>query len=196
MKKVWKGSKTTLIILIVVIAVLSALAVGGVTYAIWTEVSHDTQEHDLPIDPYNPSEKYIIFRGLDAQGDFSDVTHKEVKAYAAVGYKGLVAEVVIPATHNDKPVVKVCNSNIDNDLEYRFKGNPIITSLQIPASVTEVATDACSGMDLLEKIEILGDSGNVKIGDFAFANCPRLSTFNCEREIVGTRDSYLLGSNL
>lgn len=199
MKKILKLNKTALIILIVAAVVLSALAIRGITYAVWTRVSEDSQNLNTPISPYNPSEKYIIFRGLDAQNNFSDETGEETVAYAAVGYTGLVAEVVIPSEYKPTeagaalPVVKICNSNIEDDFQYRFNGNPIIASIQIPASVTEIAVSACAEMSLLEKVEILGEN-SVTIGDYAFANCPYLTTFNCEREIVGSRDKYLLGS--
>ncbi|MDE6302676.1 MAG: leucine-rich repeat domain-containing protein [Clostridia bacterium] len=200
MKKILKLNKTALIILIVAAVVLSALAISGITYAVWTRVSEDSQNLNTPISPYNPSEKYIIYRGLDAQNNFSDITGEETVAYAAVGYKkSLVAEVVIPSEYKPSedaealPVVKICNSNIDDDFQYRFNGNDIITSIQIPASVTEIAASACAEMSILEKVEILGEE-SVTIGDYAFANCPYLNTFNCDREIVGSREKYLLGS--
>lgn len=193
MKKVWKGNKATLIVLIVVIVVLSALAVGGIAYAIWTRVSDDSEEFNLPIDPYNPSEKYIVFQGLDSDGNLLESDENAV-AYAVVGYTGLVAEVVIPASHNDKPVVKICTDNGTN-LNSRLSGNDIITSLQIPATVTEISSRACSEMSLLQKVEILGE-GTLIMGDFAFAFCPALETFDYSREIISSSDNYLLGDIL
>lgn len=203
MKKISKLNKSTLIFLIVAITLVSVLAVSGISYAIWMKVSEDNQELNLPIADYNPSEKYIIFRGLDEDNNFSDVTGKEVVAYAAVGYDSasLVAEVVIPSEYKPsddaeaKPVIKICNSNIGTDSQHMFIGNPIITSIVIPASVKEIAVSACAEMPLLESIEIMGED-EITIGDYAFANCPLLQTFTCNRSVIGARELYLMGSNL
>ncbi len=195
-KTIWKGSKAQLIVLIVVTVVIVALAVTGITYAVWTKESEDNQALNIPVAQYNPSEKYIVFRGLDADGNLLESDEKAV-AYAVVGYglgKGLVAEVVIPSTHNGKNVVKICTSNIASDFEYRLNGNPIITSLQIPETVAEISVSACAEMSLLEKVEILG-TADITIGDYAFANCPYLTSFACERNITGSPEKYLLGSN-
>ncbi|MDE7373156.1 MAG: leucine-rich repeat domain-containing protein [Clostridia bacterium] len=194
MNKIWKGNKAAFIILIVLLVVLIAGAVGGISYAIWTRVSDDSQELNAPIDPYNPSEKYIVFRGLDADGNLLESDENAV-SYAVVGYTGLVAELVIPASHNDKPVVRICTSNMGTDFQYRLTQNDVITSLQIPASVTKIDVDACSNMSILAKVDILGED-SISIADFAFANCPCLATFNCERDIIGNPAMYLYGSML
>lgn len=202
MNKIWKSNKPAFIIVIVLLVVLIAGAVGGISYAIWTRVSDDSQELNAPIDPYNPSEKYIVFRGLDADGNLlgDDAADEDIEAYAVVGYTGLVAELVIPSTHKlaesaeEKPVVRICTSTIGTDFRYRLTENPIITSLQIPASVTKIDADACSNMSMLARVDILGED-SITIGNFAFANCTCLATFNCEREIIGSSD-YLFGSML
>lgn len=195
-KPAWMKNKTILIITIALSVCLLALAITGITYAVWTRVSEDNQSFTAPIQQYNPSEKYIVFRGLDEDGNLLESDENAV-SYAVVGYgsgKGLVGELVIPDTHNDKPVVKILTSNISNDYEYRLNGNPIITSIQIPASVTHISVSACAEMSLLEKVVILGD-GDLTIGDYAFADCPRLKTFDCSRNIIGSPEKYLLGSN-
>lgn len=200
MKKTAIKNNKKLILTIIISSVLCVLLISGVTYAIWQTVATANQRLDVPKEPYNPSEKYIIFRGLDADNKFSDETNKETVAYAAVGYSGLVAEVIIPSTYKpsetaeELPVIKVCSSNIGDDFKYRFNGNPIITSIVIPESVTKISVSACAEMQILEKVVILGDS-NLTIGDFAFANCPYLAAFECQRAVIGSPDKYLMGSN-
>ena len=52
-------SKKTLIISIVLLAVILALSVTAVTYAVWTTIATANEELSVPVDEYNPSEKYI-----------------------------------------------------------------------------------------------------------------------------------------
>ena len=189
-----KVKTITLIISVILIAVSLAIAVTAITYAVWVRQVNATEELDMPVDEYNPSLKYIIFHGINNSGALVD---SSPTAYAVVGYDGLVAELIIPPTYNGRPVTKIC-ADPDN-IDKRLAENPIITSIRIPTSVTSIATGACQSMPILEKVIFEVNSEGVtpaiSVGDFAFAHCPYLTTFNQDnRSITGNRDLYLLGT--
>ena len=183
-----KRTKTTLVVSLILLTVTLVLSLTALTYAIWTTIATATDTLDVPVDDYNPSEKYIVWRGVDNNGEFSN----SPTAYAVVGYDGLVAELIIPATHNSLPVTKIC---VDaTNFSKRLAGNDIITSIEIPSSVTEITAGACQNMSRLQSVTILGTAA-ITIGDLAFANCPVLTTFSHERSsVTGDSTSYLLGS--
>ena len=163
--------------------------VTGVTYAVWVRQVNATQELNVPVDTYNPSEKYIIFHGINNAGELVD---SSPTGYAVVGYDGLVAELIIPDEHNSLPVKKIC---VDPDQQLkRLTNNDIITSIRIPANVTTISAGACQAMDHLTTVIFEGTTPAVTIGDYAFANCPNLTTFTCERTITGDSTKYLLGT--
>lgn len=178
----------------IIIAVSLAIAVSAITYAVWVRQVNATEELDMPIDEYNPSLKYIIFHGINNSGELVD---SSPTAYAVVGYDGLVAELIIPPTYNDLPVTKIMTD--PDNIDKRLANNPIITSIRIPTSVTSIAAGACQSMPILEKVifevKSEGVTPAISVGDYAFANCPYLTTFNQNnRSITGTRDLYLLGT--
>ena len=197
MKTTKKLSRIQLIILISVLSLVAVLGISGISYAIWTRTDTAQKELDVPKEEFNASEKYIVFRGLDEQGEFSDVSGKEIFSYAAVGYdNGLVAEVVIPAVHNGKAVTKICVGETEEFYKYRFSGNPIITSITVPESVTEISAGACADMLLLETVKLIGESrSEVNIGDYAFANCRNLKQLETQRQIIGNENLYLIGTS-
>lgn len=183
-------SKLSLIATVVFATIILIVSVMSVTYAVWKENPLAEQTIEIPTDDFNPSEKHLIFRALDENGDFTD---GEAYSYAVVGYTGLVAEVIIPSIYNNKTVTKICtDAEIGNK---RLRGNPIITSITVPASVTEISAGACADMPLLSKVKIETDEDDltITIGSLAFANCPLLTDFSADRTIESD-DSYLLGS--
>lgn len=188
--KTARNSKILLIATAVFATIILIVSVMSVTYAVWKENPLAEQTVEIPTDDFNPSEKYLIFRALDDNGLFTD---GEAYSYAVVGYTGLVAEVVIPSLHNNKSVTKICtDAEVGNK---RLRGNPVITSLTIPDSVTEISAGACADMPLLAKVTILAteDDVPITIGSLAFANCPLLTDFSAKRTI-DSDDTFLLGS--
>ncbi len=181
--------------LVVIMASVAALAIGGATYAIWTTTSTATIDLDIPVDEYNPSEKYIVFKGLDSSGNLTDVQGSTV-AYAVVGYDGLVAELIIPSTHNSLNVTKICIDSTAQNFAKRLAGNSIITSIYIPSTVTIIGNGACSDMALLESVTFEDGNSGVTMGSFAFGGCINLSTFTCSRTISGDTTTYLTGTNV
>lgn len=196
-----KASKTTSLIIICVVAAVVAVAlVVGVSLALWEEMADDTRDMPLNVDDYNASEPYIIFQGLDADGLLTSDNSAAV-SWAVVGYRGLVAEVVIPATHSENadgsnalPVTHILVS--PDYMENRLAGNPVITSLTVPSSVVGIGAGVCSGMQSLQTLSLQGTDGDeaIAIGDMAFAGCGRLSQFNCNRNVVGDEESFLMGT--
>ena len=195
MKKI---GKKTLILHIVMLVVLLALLVTGVTYAVWTTTATATQDIDIPQTTTNPSEKYILFSGLDEDGHLTS-DPEEIASYAVVGYDGLVANVEIPATHedveNEISPLPVTEIRIDPSIPQNkwLTHNPIITSLVIPSSVTRIASGVCQDMSLLESVTLQSGADELVIEDYAFAFCTRLTTFSSSRTITGST-TYLYGT--
>lgn len=177
----------TLLISIILLCVTVALAVAVTTYAVWERQAEDFIEIHIPTNDFNPSEKYIVYKGLDASGNFTD-EEGSITAYAVVGYSGLVAELVIPETHNELPVTKISSSS--DQINTALAGNQIITSITIPGSVVQIDQGVCANILRLKSVKIQGTEV-ITIQDLAFAGCVELTEFECEREIDGTASSYL-----
>lgn len=185
-------NKTKLIVCIVSLAVLLALLVTGITYAVWTTTATATEEIEIPVDDYNPSLKYLVFRGLTSEGAFT--TDELAVSYAVVGYTGIVNEVYIPDTHNDLPVTRICIDPAQTDKA--FAKNPNIISLSIPGNVTLITSGACQNMQLLETVTIAAGENDITIENGAFIGCARLSMFDSARTVNGDRSSYLYDTPL
>lgn len=182
--------KKKTVILIIVIAILLVASIVSVSLAVWLPRPNDYEDIPLPSEKVNPSLKHIVFQGLDAEGNFTD---NGIVSYASVGYSGLVEELEIPSTYNGLPVVQVL---IGNDADSRFSGNPVISSIIIPESVTYIASGVFANIPNLKSVIIRGDSSTIRIGDGAFAGCVALNDFVCNKAIDGDRSSYLFGTKL
>lgn len=184
--------KKKTIVLIIVIAIILVASIVGVSLAVWLPRPNDDEDIPFPIEKVNPSLKHIVFQGLDKNGAFTD-TDSDIISYAAVGYSGLVEELDIPSTYNGKPVVNIL---IGSDADSRFSGNPVISSIIIPESVTYIASGVFADIPNLKSVIIKGDSSTIRIGDGAFAGCIALNDFVCNKAIDGDRSSYLFGTKL
>ena len=193
--------------LIALILALSLSLFSCQTLAIWQRQGSDTQEIDVTTREVNGSEKYIVYAALDGSGDLiaadDDVT--DAAAYAVVGYTGLVAELVIPASYTDTNiytapsgtdhslhVTKVlvvgaytaykCSRNgaaypVENGTsdDARLANNPVVKSIVFGSNVTEVGAGVCAGMVNLQEIKFTSSSA-VVLGHAAFSACNSLST--------------------
>jgi hypothetical protein len=192
-----KSLKTNLIGLLVLIVTLAFVILPTTTYAFWQEKISANKEVVIPVGKYNPSLKYLIFKGLNNAGEFAT---SEITKYAVVGYYdgGLVAEIIIPEVVMvqgvNYPVVMIATD--PNNTSYRLRENKFITSIVIPASVTEIKAGALSGMTSLSNVILEGteEDVDIEIGDLAFAYCTSLANFSCLRNIVGDPSSYFLGT--
>lgn len=190
-----KSLNTKLIGMLVFIVTVICMITTTTTYAYWQEQVVAEKKVVIPVADYNPSLKYLVFKGLNSAGEFASTG---ITKYAVVGYEGLVAEIIIPSVHTvngvDYPVVMVATD--PDNRGYRFRENELITNIIIPASVTEIKAGAFSGMTKLISVTFMGTSEDeeIVIGDLAFAYCTSLSNFICDRTIVGNDGSYFLGS--
>lgn len=180
----------TLVISVILVCVTVALALSVATYAIWQEQATDYEEIQIPTDDFNPSAKYIIYQGLDANGNFID---ESPLSYAVVGYSGIISELMIPDTYNGLPVTRISCSTTQTNTN--LAGNNIITSLVVPASVTKIDQGIFANAVKLKTVTILGE-GEIIIEPFAFAGCVELTTFTTQKNITGDEASYLLNTPL
>jgi hypothetical protein len=188
-----KTYKRISLIIIVIIFTVACIVLSSTTYAIWQKIVSASQEFEAPVEDFNPSLKYLVFKGLDSNGDFSD---ENIVNYAVVGYEGLVAEIIIPETYNDLAVTMIGTD--PNQIDSKFSNNELIISIFIPTSVVTIAGGTFQALTSLEKVEFSGTSEDVsvEIGDFAFGYCTNLTTFTCDRPISGDMYSYFWGTQL
>jgi hypothetical protein len=192
-----KTLKPNLIGLLVLIVTLVCVISTATTYAVWQEKVSANKEVVIPVGKYNPSLKYLIFKGLNNAGEFAT---SGITKYAVVGYDGLVAEIIIPEVVTvegiNYPVVMIATD--PDNTSYRLRENEFVTSIVIPASVTEIKAGALSGMTSLYNVIFEGtpEDADIIIGDLAFAYCTSLSQFSCVRNIVGDPASYFIGTQI
>ena len=109
-----------------------------------------------------------------------------VVSYALVGYTGIVAEIVVPdvytdpITHRSFPVRRICAHPEYTDCS--LYGNQVITSIDIPSSVTSIGSLALANMQNLHTIRFGGDSV-LLVGNYAF-----LGDLKLRSVVVGQRD--------
>ena len=163
MKKILSIALLILLVLSLTLALFSCR-----TSAIWQRQGDDTQQIDVDTQKVNGSEKYIVYAALNEDGDL--ITHPEegdpdeTAAYAVVGYTGVVAELVIPATYDSLPVTKVLIASpyssyycYRNGAAYagddaRLANNPVVTSIVFGSNVTFVGAGVCAEMRNLTSV--------------------------------------------
>ena len=147
-------------LLIVGLALTFASCRGTAAY--WREQTQQTSDEDARIAAVNGSEKYIVYAALNSSGNL--ITHpaegepEATAAYAVVGYTGLVAELVIPATYNSLNVTKVLVATPYSDYycyrdgaaytgdDARLANQTVVTSITFGSNVTFVGAGVCAGM--------------------------------------------------
>ena len=87
-------------------------------------------------------------------------------AYSVMQYIGSGGNVVIPASHNGKPVTSIS--------DHAFSGRNNLTGVTIPNSVTSIGWGAFSGCISLTAITI--PNSVTSIGDSAFSICDSLAS--------------------
>lgn len=199
-----KAIKTILLTLLIAAFTLALVSCGTTAY--WQRQGNDTQDIETDVVEVNGSAKHIIYAAIDSSGNFiasSDTTTTPV-AYAVVGYRGDVAELVIPATYTDTniytapsgtdhslPVTKVlpCPSNGTSYPAYKIsqgghaytenysqlQNNTIVKSIVFGSNVNAVASGVCVAMINLESVTFTSASA-VALGDSAFGYCVKLQT--------------------
>ena len=188
-------------ILILLISALTLALFSCGTAAYWQRQGDDTQDIQTDVATVNGSEKYIVFAALDENGDLiASGAATDAAAYAVVGYTGLVAELVIPATYTDTtiymaaegddhslPVTKVLvatpysnyKCSMDGSAysldDARLQNNPVVTSIVFGSNVATVGAGVCAGMVNLKSVTFTASSA-VTLGHAAFSACNSLTT--------------------
>ena len=177
------------------------------TSANWRNQYNDTDQSSIDTVKANGSEKYIVYAALKTvqneleEDEYAFMNSTDVSndvtptAYAVVGYTGLVAELVIPASYNDKPVkqVMVCSSRevegvskyaadyvlSQNGSDYTgqystLANNTIVTSIVFGENVEYIGAGVCHSMINLTTVTLT--NANVALGGYAFGNCVSLAT--------------------
>ena len=151
-----------LVLLTILILALTLTFFSCRTSAYWQKQSNETQKQNANTQKTNGSEKYIVYAALNSSGNL--ITHpaegepEATAAYAVVGYTGLVAELVIPATYNSLNVTKVLVATPYSDYycyrdgaaytgdDARLANQTVVTSITFGSNVTYVGAGVCAGM--------------------------------------------------
>lgn len=97
-------------------------------------------------------------------------------------YQLIYESLIIPSTHEDKPVTEIGNGAF-----FDLEG---LKSISLPRTVVKIDANAFSGCDSLERIEL--PNGVRYIGDSAFADCSSLKTVTMPERLnyLGERAFY------
>ena len=150
------------ILLTVLILALTVTLFSCRTSAYWQAQSNETQKQNANTQKTNGSEKYIVYAALNSSGNLitrpAEGEPEATAAYAVVGYTGLVAELVIPATYNSLSVTKVLVATPYSDYycyrdgaaytgdDARLANQTVVTSITFGSNVTFVGAGVCAGM--------------------------------------------------
>ena len=186
MKNIWR-----ITILILLISALSLALFSCGTRAFWQRQGEETQDIETDVAEVNGSEKYIVYAALNSSGNL--ITHPATgdpdaaAAYAVVGYTGLVAELVIPATYNSLPVTKVLVATPYSDYycyrdgttysgdDARLANNPVVTSIVFGTNVSFVGAGVCAGMVNLTSVRFEKAQANVTCTDAFLGISPTIT---------------------
>ena len=151
-----------LVLLTILILALTLTFFSCRTSAYWQKQSNETQKQNANTQKTNGSEKYIVYAALNSSGNLiprpAEGEPEATAAYAVVGYTGLVAELVIPATYNSLNVTKVLVATPYSDYycyrdgaaytgdDARLANQTVVTSITFGSNVTFVGAGVCAGM--------------------------------------------------
>ena len=201
--------KSAFVIVIVIIVAIITVASAVATYAIWTTMPAASVLFELEVVNENPSLKYQLFVPVNAEhkrvaGNF-DIANRNytlengedagsIVGLGLVGYEGgtvldrlQVGGEVDYSIDNVVDTYNVTCIIVDSDFRsYYLRNNIIIRSIIIPQEVQYIADGAFMAMENLTTLIYQG-TGQILVGDYAFANCPNLTVEQRpeNREIVG-----------
>ena len=201
------GTRQKMIVLTLVV-VIAVLAVTGVSLAVWISGDDEGASYDFKVMGWDdPSVRYLRFSATGADGselilDFDDAAQCFV-AYAdgaeyggavtgvtAVGYFGIIEELLIPASifvkadggatdikgisvpANAVAVVAVAMPNVQQD---GGEALGLVSELTIGANVASISAHSFSYMDALTKVTFEPSGVAVALGDYCFSRCGNLN---------------------
>lgn len=215
------GTRQKMIVLTLVV-VIAVLAVTGVSLAVWISGDGEGASYDFKVMGWDdPSVRYLRFSAKGEGGEalvlaFDDAAQCFV-AYAdgaeyggavtgvtAVGYFGIIEELLIPAQIFVKAdggdtvegiavpasavnVVAVAMPNVQQD---GGEALGLVSELTIGANVASISAHSFSYMDALTKVTFEPSATAVTLGDYCFSRCGNLT----EAEIVEDGRSVTRGT--
>ncbi len=126
---------------------------------------------------------------------YQKLKDEDGNAYAAVTGLGMAWEtdIVIPFTYRGLPVKKILAQAFNGSENSRHDYNKNITSISIPASVTEIGEDAFSDCLSLKSVTFEGDSQLTSIGSQAFEYCTSLISITIPAGVTSIGSSAFSG---
>lgn len=214
------GTRQKMIVLTLVV-VIAVLAVTGVSLAVWISGDGEGASYDFKVMGWDdPSVRYLRFSATGADGselilDFDDAAGcfvakngeteyvGAVSEVTAIGYYGIIEELLIPASifvkadGGDKvdgiavpvsavDVVAVAMPNIQQD---GGEALGLVTELTIGAKVANISAHSFSYMDALTKVTF--ESGApLTLGNYCFFRCGSLAVVEGEDRVVVFGEGY------
>lgn len=209
-------------IVLTLVVVIAVLAVTGVSLAVWISGDGEGASYDFEVMGWDdPSVRYLRFSAKGGGGEdlvlaFDDVAGcfvakngeteyvGAVSEVTAIGYYGIIEELLIPASifvkadGGDKvdgiavparavAVVAVAMPNVQQD---GGEALGLVSELTIGANVANISAHSFSYMDALTKVTFEPSAVAVTLGDYCFSRCGNLT----ETEIVEDGRSVTRGT--
>lgn len=200
------GTRQKMIVLTLVV-VIAVLAVTGVSLAVWISGEGEGASYDFEVmDWVDPSVRYLRFSAKggggedlvlafdDADGCFVAKNGETeyvgaVSEVTAVGYYGIIEELLIPASIFVKAdgggtvegisvaasavdVVAVAMPNVQQD---GGEALGLVSEVTIGANVASISAHSFSYMDALTKVTFEPSDVAVTLGDYCFSRCGNLT---------------------
>ena len=194
-------------IVLTLVVVIAVLAVTGVSLAVWISGDGEGASYDFEVMGWDdPSVRYLRFSASGADGEelvleFDDVAGcfvakngeteygGAVSEVTAVGYYGIIEELLIPASIFVKAdgggtvegisvpaeavdVVAVAMPNVQQD---GGEALGLVSEVTIGANVASISAHSFSYMDALTKVTFEPSGVAVTLGDYCFSRCGNLT---------------------
>ena len=209
-------------IVLTLVVVIAVLAVTGVSLAVWISGAGEGASYDFEVMGWDdPSVRYLRFSAKGGGGEdlvlaFDDAAGcfvakngeteyvGAVSEVTAIGYYGIIEELLIPASifvkadgggtvegisvpANAVAVVAVAMPNVQQD---GGEALGLVSELTIGANVASISAHSFSYMDALTKVTFEPSGVAVTLGDYCFSRCGNLT----ETEIVEDGRSVTRGT--
>ena len=207
-------------IVLTLVVVIAVLAVTGVSLAVWISGDGEGASYDFEVMGWDdPSVRYLRFSAKgggdedlvlafdDAAGCFVAMNGETeyvgaVSEVTAIGYYGIIEELLIPASifvkadggdtvegisvaANAVDVVAVAMPNVQQD---GGEALGLVSEVTIGANVASISAHSFSYMDALTKVTFEPSDVAVTLGDYCFSRCGNLT------EIVNVGRSVTRGT--